>query len=144
MELSDLPRLNACLNAACAVLLLFGYAFIRRRPPNVRAHAACMLGAFFVSSAFLASYLYYHFHHPTTRFATPGWPKAVYYAILFPHILLATIEVPLILVTLYRAVRGDFVRHRRLARWTLPVWLYVSVTGVLVYLMLYVWFPSAP
>ena len=135
MGLQDLPGVNATLNATTALLLTTGYLLIRsgRR----RAHRAAMLAAFGVSVAFLASYLWYHAHAGTTRFPGHGWIRPVYFAILLSHTVLAAAIVPLALITLARGLRADFPRHARLARWTLPVWLYVSVTGVVIYVMLY-------
>jgi len=135
VPLSFLPTLNALLNSTSAVLLVTGYFFIRRK--RVAAHKACMVSAFVVSALFLASYVYYHVHHGSTPFPGRGWVRGVYFAILIPHVILAASILPLALVTLYRAWKGDFERHRRLARWTLPLWLFVSVTGVVVYWMLY-------
>ena len=135
MSLQDLPGVNAALNATTALLLTTGYLLIRRG--RRRAHRAAMLGAFAVSVLFLASYLYYHAHAGVTRFPGVGWIRPVYFAILLSHTVLAAAIVPLVLVTLARGLRADFPRHARLARWTLPVWLYVSVTGVVVYVMLY-------
>ena len=137
---SYLPHLNACLNATSAVLLFAGYSFIRAR--NVIAHRACQIAALVVSLLFLASYLTYHFHHGATRFPGTGLARPIYFTILITHTILAVVIVPLVAVTFYRAVRGDFARHRRIARITLPLWLYVSVTGVIVYLMLYQIYPS--
>jgi len=134
-SLGDLPGVNATLNAATAVLLLIGYGLIRRG--HRRAHRAVMLSAFALSVLFLFSYLWYHAHAGTTRFPGRGWIRPVYFAILISHTVLAAAIVPLVLVTLARALRSDFPRHKRLARWTLPVWLYVSVTGVVIYGMLY-------
>jgi putative membrane protein len=138
--ISYLPHLNAILNSTSAVLLIAGYSFIKAG--RVDAHRNCQLSAFLTSIVFLASYLTYHFYHGATRFLGQGIVRPVYFAILFTHTVLAVVIVPLILVTLYRALRQDFVRHRRIARWTLPLWLYVSVTGVIVYLMLYHMYPS--
>ncbi|MGH9805358.1 MAG: DUF420 domain-containing protein [Candidatus Acidiferrales bacterium] len=135
IPLSLLPAVNATLNAASALVLLTGYYFIRRK--NVAAHKACMVTAFALSTLFLTSYLYYHFHHGATRFPGEGWARAVYFTILVSHTILAVTIVPLVLVTLTRAWKEQFDRHRRIARWTLPLWLYVSVTGVVIYWMLY-------
>ena len=135
MSLQDLPGVNAALNATTALLLTTGYLLIRRG--RRRAHRAVMISAFGVSILFLASYLWYHAHAGVTRFPGLGWIRPVYYAILLSHTVLAAAIVPLVLVTLARGLRADFSRHARLARWTLPVWLYVSVTGVVVYVMLY-------
>lgn len=132
---SALPAVNAGLNGTCAVLLLTGWFFIRRR--NLEAHAACMEAAFGVSVLFLASYLLYHFFHGSTRFTGTGWIRPFYFAILVSHTILAAAVVPLALRTLFLAAKKRFPEHVRLSRWTLPVWLYVSVTGVVVYLMLY-------
>jgi len=130
-----LPTLNAGLNATSAVLLLLGYRFIRRR--QVAAHRACMLAAFAASSLFLIAYLTYHFQVGSVRFTGTGGLRSVYLTILASHTLLAALVPPLAIITLWRAMRARFDRHRRIARWTLPVWLYVSVTGVVVYWMLY-------
>ena len=135
MNVSSLPALNATLNATSAVFLTLGYVFIRRR--QIRAHLACMLTAFTVSTAFLISYLVYHYHAGSKHFAGTGWLRLVYFVLLASHVVLAAVILPLALTTLRRALRGDFGRHRRIARWTLPLWLYVSVTGVIVYWMLY-------
>jgi uncharacterized membrane protein YozB (DUF420 family) len=135
-----LPHLNACLNGASALLLCTGYTFIRAR--NVVAHRACQIGALVISILFLASYLTYHFNHGTTRFQGTGMVRTFYFTILTSHTILAMVIVPLVTLTFYRAFRGDFVRHRRIARITLPIWLYVCVTGVIVYLMLYQIYPS--
>jgi uncharacterized membrane protein YozB (DUF420 family) len=135
LNLQDLPGVNAALNATTALLLSTGYLLIRRG--RRRAHRAVMIGAFVVSVLFLASYLWYHAHAGVRRFPGLGWIRPVYFAILFSHTVLAAAVVPLVLVTLARGLRADFPRHARLARWTLPVWLYVSVTGVVVYVMLY-------
>jgi uncharacterized membrane protein YozB (DUF420 family) len=135
VSLSDLPTLNAVLNASSAVLLALGFAMIRagRR----EAHRRFMLGAFTTSSLFLVSYLIYHFQVGSVRFPGTGLLRTVYLTILLTHTVLAVTIVPLVLVTLRRAERGDFPAHRRLARVTLPLWAYVSVTGVVIYWMLY-------
>ena len=137
---SFLPHVNAFLNGTCAVLLFAGYSFIRSG--RVAAHRACQMSAVVVSLIFLASYLTYHYHHGATRFTGPGLVRYIYFAILISHTILAVVIVPLVGITLYRALRADFVRHRRIARITLPLWLYVSITGVIVYLMLYQIYPS--
>ncbi len=141
IPVESLPALNAGLNTASIVLLLSGYIFIRRR--RVEAHRACMLGACAVSVAFLASYLTYHFQVGSVRFSAQGWVRPLYFAILITHTILAAAVVPLALVTLARAWKKKFEAHRAIARLTLPVWLYVSFTGVVVYLMLYHLFPPA-
>ena len=133
--LSALPALNAALNATCAVLLVSGYLMIRRR--KVVAHKTCMGSAFVVAVMFLVSYLTYHYQVGSMRFGGQGWMRPVYFSLLTSHTILAAGIVPLVLVTLSRALRGRFDRHVRIARWTLPLWLYVSVTGVIVYWMLY-------
>ncbi|HEY6119266.1 MAG TPA: DUF420 domain-containing protein [Pyrinomonadaceae bacterium] len=135
-----LPHLNAFLNASSAVLLLAGYSFIRRG--KISAHKRCQLSALTASILFLISYLTYHYFHGATRFPGQGIARPIYFTILISHTILAIVIVPLVVVTLTRALRGDFQRHRRIARITLPLWLYVSVTGVLVYLMLYHLYPS--
>jgi putative membrane protein len=140
IEYAELPKLNAVLNSVAAVLLVCGYLAIRAR--RIALHRAIMIAAVTTSAAFLVSYLIYHYNSLHTVFAGPTWVRAPYYAMLTSHIVLAVALVPLVLVTLYRAARGDFARHLRIARWTLPIWLYVSVTGVLVYLALYVVFPG--
>ncbi|HEX5874303.1 MAG TPA: DUF420 domain-containing protein [Pyrinomonadaceae bacterium] len=137
---SWLPHLNACLNTTSALLLFTGYRFIRAR--NVAAHRACQIAALAISILFLASYLTYHFNHGATRFQGTGLVRPLYFTILTTHTILAMVIVPLVILTFYRAFRGDFVRHRKIARITLPLWLYVSVTGVIVYLMLYQIYPS--
>ena len=138
--ISYLPHLNACLNGTSAVLLFFGYTFIRSR--NVAAHRACQVSALVVSLLFLVSYLTYHHHHGATRFQGTGLARPIYFIILTSHTILAIVIVPLVIITFYRALRHDFTRHRRIARITLPLWLYVSITGVIVYLMLYRIYPS--
>ena len=135
ISLKDLPALNAALNATAATLLVCGYALIRRG--RRVAHQKVMLAAFTVSVLFLISYLVYHFHIGSKRFPGTGTVRTVYLAILASHTLLAAALPLLAVLTLVRALKGRFDRHRRIARWTLPIWLYVSVTGVIVYWMLY-------
>lgn len=137
--LSVLPTVNALLNGTSAVLLLTGFYFIRRR--RVTAHKICMLSAFVTSIVFLLSYLTLRYFAGFTPFAGQGWVRPVYFTILISHTILAATIPPLALTLLYRAFREQFAKHRRLARWTLPVWFYVSVTGVIVYLMLYQFYP---
>ena len=137
--ISYLPHVNACLNGTSAILLFTGYSFIRAR--NVIAHRACQIAALIVSLLFLTSYLTYHYHHGATRFQGTGWARPFYFTVLTSHTILAIVIVPLVILTFYRAFRGDFLRHRRIARITLPLWLYVSITGVIVYLMLYQIYP---
>lgn len=139
IPLSDFPVLDAALNATSAVLLTLGFIFIRRK--NVTAHKVCMLSAFATSAVFLACYLWYHAHHGVTRFSGQGIARGFYFTLLGSHTVLAAAIVPLVLGTLYRALRGQFQQHRKIARWTFPLWLYVSVTGVIVYWMLYRLYP---
>ena len=135
LSIPDLPTVNATLNSISALLLSIGYLCIRSRRPI--AHRNCMVAAFVVSALFLTSYLTYHYHAGSTPFQGEGWMRGVYFAVLIPHIVLAALILPLALCTLYYAIRKRFNTHRRVARWTLPIWLYVSVTGVVVYWMLY-------
>jgi uncharacterized membrane protein YozB (DUF420 family) len=135
MSISDLPALNATLNATSAILLTTGYVFIRRG--DVRRHKAAMIAACTVSTLFLTSYTIYHAHAGSKPFPGHGPVRLIYFAILITHVILAAAIVPLVLITLTRGLRGRFDAHVRIARWTLPIWLYVSVTGVIVYLMLY-------
>ena len=141
MKVTDLPSVNATLNGISTLLIITGWIMIRSE--RKRAHALCMLGAILTSALFLGCYLYYHFHVGHVAFTHTGWPRALYFLILFTHLPLALAVVPLIALTVTPALQQRFDAHKRIARWTLPVWLYVSVTGVLVYLMLYIWFPSA-
>jgi putative membrane protein len=135
MALTDLPALNACLNAISASFLLLGYWQIRQK--KILYHRLCMSAAFVTSTLFLISYLYYHYHHGSTKFQGQGVIRLVYFAVLLTHTVLAAVIVPLILVTFRRALTGNYRKHKDIARWTLPFWLYVSVTGVIVYWMLY-------
>jgi putative membrane protein len=135
LDVSGLPALNAVLNGTSAVLLAAGYGFIRGR--RVLAHLACMLTAFAVSTLFLGSYVIYHYYAGSRPFGGQGWVRPVYFTLLVSHVVLAAAIVPLALTTIYRALTARFDRHVRLARWTLPIWLYVSVTGVCIYWMLY-------
>lgn len=135
MEMRDLPALNAALNTTSALLLLWGYALIRRR--NFQAHKKVMLAAFTTSVLFLISYLTYHYNVGSVRFQKTGPIRTVYFTILLTHTILAAAVAPMAAITLYRAWTNQLQRHRKLARITLPIWLYVSVTGVVVYWMLY-------
>jgi putative membrane protein len=135
ISVSQLPTLNAALNSLSAVFLCCGYLFIRSK--KIRAHRACMLMAVACSTLFLISYLIYHYQVGSVAYKGQGWIRTVYFTILITHTFLATAVVPLALITLIRALREKFAQHRRIARWTFPIWLYVSVTGVIVYLMLY-------
>ena len=139
MPLTVLPAVNACLNTLSGVLLVLGYLQIRQK--NVRMHRCLMVSAFLVSVLFLVSYLIYHFNVGSVRFTGQGWVRPVYFTILISHTILASAVPFLAVITLYRAWTGDFHRHRRIARWTFPIWLYVSITGVLVYLFLYWLYP---
>ncbi len=135
-----LPSVDATLNAASAILLALGFIFIRKK--NIPAHKACMLSAFATSMIFLVCYLTYHYVHGTTHFRGQGPVRSFYFALLGSHTILAVLIVPLALTTLYRALRARFQLHKRIARWTLPLWFYVSVTGVLIYGMLYYLYPA--
>ena len=141
LEVTDLPTLNAGLNGLAAILLTAGFVAIRKR--RVHLHRALMIGALCASALFLTSYLIYHYNVGATHFTGAGWVRPLYFAILISHTFLAVLILPLVLVTLYRALKADFKRHKRIARWALPAWLYVSVTGIVVYLMLYHIYPSA-
>jgi uncharacterized membrane protein YozB (DUF420 family) len=134
-----LPAVNAALNAISAFLVVSGYVYIRRG--EARTHKRCMVSALVVSTLFLVGYLVLRSVAGMTRFTGQGWIRPVYFSILFSHTILAAAIVPLVLVTLVRALRGRFDRHVRIARWTLPLWLYVSVTGVLIYWVLYQLYP---
>lgn len=140
MSVSGLPAVNATLNALCTLLLLAGWWSIRHE--RKLAHIACMASALVTSVAFLACYLYYHAHVGSVKFTAQGIVRPIYFFILITHVVLAAAIVPLVLLTVIPALRARYDRHRKWARVTLPLWLYVSVTGVLVYLMLYVWFPA--
>jgi putative membrane protein len=135
MSIADLPHLNAALNAISGLLLVIGFVFIKAK--NIPAHRRCMLSAFITSSLFLISYVVYHAQVGSKPFPGTGWLRTVYFSILIPHVLLAAAVLPLAILTLRRGLRMDVARHRRIARITLPLWLFVSVTGVVVYLMLY-------
>ena len=135
IQLTDLPALNATLNGISAVCLLTGYVLIRR---GQRArHKKCMLGALVASTAFLTSYVIYHANTGSHPFPGTGATRSLYFTILITHVVLAATILPLALVTTARGLRAQYVRHMKIARWTFPIWLYVSVTGVVIYLMLY-------
>lgn len=146
MTYTDLPLVNACLNATSAALLIVGWRFIRAG--NRQAHAKCMCAALCTSTIFLACYLYYHFQMQRvqgaahTKFVNPEWFRPIYLTILVTHLVGAIAIVPLVLMTTSRAVKEKFEAHKAIARWTLPIWLYVSVTGVVIYLLLYRIFPQ--
>ena len=135
LSVADLPAVNAALNLTAAVLIAIGFYFIREK--NIRAHKVCMISALAVSAVFLVSYLTYHYHAGSVRFTKQGWIRNVYFPLLISHTTLAAIVLPMVLRTVFLALKGRFRKHVRIARWTFPVWMYVSVTGVLVYLMLY-------
>lgn len=135
MTVHDLPALNASLNAIATVLLIAGYFLIRAR--RIELHRLCMLAAVVVSALFLTSYLIYHFQVGSVRFTREGPVRTVYFTILITHVILAAAVPPLALITLARGLNARYAKHRAIARWTLPIWLYVSVTGVLVYVLLY-------
>jgi uncharacterized membrane protein YozB (DUF420 family) len=133
--ISDLATLNAGLNATAAVLIGTGFYFIKRK--NIKAHKTCMIAAMIVSAVFLTSYLIYHYNVGSVRFAKQGWIRNVYFPLLLTHTVLAAVVLPMVLRTAFLAVKGRFRNHIGIARWTFPIWMYVSVTGVIVYLMLY-------
>lgn len=136
LDIKWLPTVNAVLNGTSAVLVTAGYVLIRTR--KVSAHKACMLSAVGVSMLFLVSYVYYHYHATAlTTFQGEGWVRPAYFGLLISHTVLAAATPALVLATAYRGLRGQFPKHVRIARWTLPIWLYVSVTGVAVYVLLY-------
>jgi uncharacterized membrane protein YozB (DUF420 family) len=135
MDVSALPTLNAVLNATSATLLACGYAMIRQR--RIALHRACMLGAFAASLLFLTSYTIYHAQTGSHPFPGRGVVRPIYFALLLSHVTLAAVILPMAILTLTRALRAQYARHRRIARWTLPLWIYVSITGVVIYAMLY-------
>ena len=135
ISVSQLPTVNAALNSLSAIFLITGYLFIKSK--RIGAHRACMLSAFASSTLFLICYLVYHYQVGSVPFKGQGWIRILYFAILLTHTILAAAIVPLALVTLRRALKQNFTAHRRIARWTFPIWLYVSITGVIVYAMLY-------
>ena len=135
MSVHDLPAVNATLNGVAGVLLLIGFLLIRSR--RIDLHRRFMIAAFVASSLFLVSYLVYHAQVGSVRFTRQGFVRPLYFTILITHVVLAAAVLPLAILTLTRGLKGRFSAHRRIARWTLPIWLYVSVTGVLVYVLLY-------
>ncbi|MGB8167810.1 MAG: DUF420 domain-containing protein [Chthoniobacteraceae bacterium] len=143
MTVQDLPLVNASLNALSTVFICAGLAFIKGE--RKLAHTTCMVIALVTSTAFLACYLTYHYFKAghVTHFTHSGWPKTLYFVILGTHTPLAVVVLPFIIMAVTRALQARYESHRRWAKWAAPIWLYVSFTGVLVYLMLYVWFPSA-
>lgn len=130
-----LPAVNATLNGTAAILLLWGYTMIRQR--HIETHKRIMISAFAVSTLFLVCYLVYHAHVGSVKYMHTGAIRGIYYTILLTHVLLAFAVPPLALISLWRGWKGQYERHRRISKWTFPIWLYVSVTGVVVYLMLY-------
>ena len=140
MHITDLPVVNAVLNSLSAVLLTLGFVFIKTG--NKIAHRNCMISAFLTSSLFLVCYLTYHYYAGATRFLNPQWFRPIYLVLLLTHTVLAVAVVPMILLTFNHAFRARFDKHRVIARWTWPVWMYVSITGVLIYLLLYQIFPQ--
>lgn len=141
VKISDLPAINASLNLVSTIFISVGWYLIRRG--YWRQHIACMITAVISTTLFLVSYVTYHYHvgEHSTRFAEQGMIRYLYFSILISHVLLAFVTLPLVILTLTPAFRRRWDRHRRIGHWTMPIWLYVSVTGVLVYLMLYKWFP---
>ena len=135
ISVTDLPALNAGLNLTAAILIGLGFYFIKKK--NIRAHKMCMVAALAVSALFLTSYLVYHYNVGSVRFAKQGWIRSVYFPLLISHTVLAAVVLPMVLRTAFLAFKGRFANHVRIARWTFPVWLYVSITGVIVYWMLY-------
>jgi uncharacterized membrane protein YozB (DUF420 family) len=132
---TDLPTVNAGLNATAAVLIGTGFYFIKQK--NIRAHKVCMVAALAVSTLFLTSYVIYHYNVGSVRFTKQGWIRGVYFPLLISHVILAALVLPMVLRTTYLAFKGRFPQHVAIARWTFPVWMYVSITGVIVYVMLY-------
>jgi len=140
MSLAQLPAVNASLNAISAVFLTAGFLLIKRKKQS--AHRNCMIGALVASTLFLTSYLYYHFHAGRTVFQNPAWFRPIYLTLLWTHTTLAVLIVPMIIITVSRAAKQQFERHKQIARWTWPIWMYVSVTGVVIYFLLYHLFPQ--
>jgi uncharacterized membrane protein YozB (DUF420 family) len=137
MAVSDLAHLNAALNATSGVLLTFAWWHITRRPRRIETHRRFMIAAFVVSALFFASYITYHLNIGSRPFPGTGVARTIYFMVLIPHVILAAVVLPLAIVTLRRGLRRDDIRHRRIAKWTMPLWMFVSVSGVVVYLMLY-------
>jgi uncharacterized membrane protein YozB (DUF420 family) len=146
MSFTDLPAVNACLNSLSTLLLTVGFIFIKRG--NQKAHRNCMIAALVTSTVFLACYVFYHYQmkqvygEAHTKFLDPAWFRPIYLVILFTHLIGAFLIVPLVLLTVSRAIRQKFDLHKKVARWTWPIWMYVSVTGVVIYLLLYQIFPQ--
>ncbi len=140
MNPADLPLVNACLNSASTVLIILGLVAIHRE--QKRFHIGCMSAALVTSALFLIGYLAHKILVGPTAFTGEGWVRPLYFTILISHTILAVVNLPLVIMTVIPAIQARYDRHRRLARWTAPIWLYVSVTGVIVYMMLYQWFPG--
>ncbi len=141
MTVQDLPFINACLNGLATVFLTLGFVFIKKG--NKTAHRNCMISAFVTSAVFLACYLTYHINtEAVTRFVEPAWFRPIYLVLLFTHVVLAVVILPLIFMTVSCALKERFEQHKKIARWTWPLWMYVSITGVLIYLLLYQIFPQ--
>lgn len=139
MRIEDLPLVNASLNTLSTLFIITGITAIKS--DRKRLHIWSMASALVTSTLFLACYVTYHAFHLSTKFTHEGWPRLVYFPLLISHVILAIVILPLIIMTVVPALRARYDRHRKIAAWTWPLWLYVSITGVLVYLMLYVWFP---
>jgi len=141
MTIQDLPIINACLNALATLFLSLGYFFVRKG--NKSAHKKCMISALLTSAVFLTCYLIYHFNtEVVTRFVNPSWFRPIYLVILITHVILAVVILPLIFMTFSRALKARYELHKKIAKWTWPLWMYVSITGVLIYLLLYQIFPQ--
>jgi putative membrane protein len=135
-----LPLINACINSTVTILLIAGFLFIKNK--NIEWHKRVMLAAFVLSSLFLVSYVVYHYTAPETRYGGVGFMRYLYFFILITHILLATAIVPLSIFTIFRGLTRNYEQHKKIAKWTLPIWLYVSITGVLVYIMISPYYPN--
>ena len=138
MTVQELPAINAALNGVATLLLASGFIAIRNNKREL--HRNLMIGALVFSALFLTRYLIYHYHVGSKPFPELGWIKTTYLWILFPHIVLAVVMVPMILKTFWHAYKEEWEKHKKIARWTFPIWMYVSITGVIIYLMLYQWF----
>ena len=141
MDISQLPALNASLNATCTTVLLAALWAVKTK--RIELHRRLMLVALSLSLLFLVSYLTYHYNYGTTHFPEIGWPRTLYLSILLTHTILAAVNLPLVVTTATKAIRGKVESHKKWARVTYPIWLYVSTTGVIIYMMLYQWFPAS-
>lgn len=142
MTVADLPTVNATLNGLCTILLTAGFVFIKQGKKE--AHMKCMIAAFVTSAVFLCCYLYYHFNtQVVTSFQNPAWFRPIYLTILITHTILAVVILPMIMMTFSRALKAKYELHKKIAKWTWPLWMYVSTTGVIIYLLLYQIFPQA-